>query len=97
MNFEFIRLVRTPSSERYMAQIFGKDLASFDLHFRTNGLVDGTVVIFEEMQFDETLIPLLLKQFDEKVLPDVSLNDKNLAFTVLRGSFIGVFQADKTS
>lgn len=96
MNFNFCRALRTPSSERFVLQQDGRDFGAVDLHYLANGTVAGTVVIFEDAGINDSQISDLLKSIDETLLPDVSLHDENLVFTVVRGRVVGSFtpQAD---
>jgi hypothetical protein len=47
MNLTWKRTLRTASSERFLAQRDGKDLAAVDLHYLANGTVAGTVIILK--------------------------------------------------
>jgi hypothetical protein len=51
MNLTWKRTLRTPSSERFLAQRGGNDVAAVDLHYLTNGTIAGnltyTVVLGE--------------------------------------------------
>jgi len=47
MNLTWKRTLRTASSERFLAQRGGNDVAAVDLHYLTNGTVAGTVIILK--------------------------------------------------
>lgn len=89
---QFIRILRTPSSERYLVQLpAGTDAGALELHFLADGHVAGTLILFEETRLSEQAVAELLKEIDDVLLPDVSLEDKNLSFTVVVGSVMGTF------
>ena len=44
MNLTWKRTLRTASSERFLAQRDGKDVAAVDLHYLASGTVAGTVI-----------------------------------------------------
>lgn len=87
------RSLRTGSSERFLAVRDGNDIAAVDLHYLRNGTVAGTVILLKEAGWKEADIPDLLKSLDEDFLPDVSLDDGNLNYTVVVGEIIGNFEA----
>jgi len=63
----------------------GTDAAAMDIHFLADGTVDATVVVIEGGPVGEADVP------DEILLPQVSLDDKKLAFTVILGRSLGAF------
>lgn len=91
MNLATIRVLRTPASERFLVLNEGQDIAALDLHFLTDGRVAGTLSIFENTGIQEAEIESILKYLDHALLPDVSVEDGNLVFTVLIGKVIGNF------
>ncbi len=92
MDFNLIRLLRTVSSERFVLQTAqGQDAAAVDLHYARDGRVAGTVFVFDDGGITDEMIPDLLQYLDEVLLPDVSLDEQNLSFTVVRGRVIGDF------
>lgn len=94
--YHLIRTLRTASSERYLIQDQNQeDAAALDLHFLANGFVAGTVTLFDNGGVSEEDVPALLTWLDESLLPDVSIEDKNLAFTVVRGSVLGDYVPDE--
>lgn len=93
---KFVRLLRTSSSERFLAQnAAGKDVAALDIHYLADGRVSGTLSLFDDSGVSESQIPSLLEQIDEVLLPDVSFKDRNLSFTVVVGKVVGSFEANE--
>jgi len=91
-----IRLLRTPSSERFLLQERERDCGALDLHYLSDGSVHATVIIYEG-GIAESDVPNLLTQIDENLLPSVSLDDKKLIFTVVMGRVLGAYEAEKQS
>ncbi len=91
-----IRVLRTMSSERILLQREdGQDCAAVDLHYLRDGSVAGTVFLFEDGGVTDEMAPALLQFIDEALLPEVSLDECNLSFTVVRGHVVGDFQRDR--
>ncbi|MEI8106977.1 MAG: hypothetical protein WCI46_04105 [Verrucomicrobiota bacterium] len=88
------RTLRTPSSERFLAQRSGEDVAAVDLHYLANGTVAGTVILLKTAQWKEEDVPNLLKSLDEDFLPDVDLAHGNLTYTVVIGEIFGNWEAE---
>jgi hypothetical protein len=91
---EFVRLLRTESSERHLLRRNSDDFAALDLHYLRDGTVQASLLIFEGSGFDEAAIPELLTNIDEVLLPEVQLDHKNLTFTVAIARVLGAFQAE---
>ncbi len=92
IDVEFIRTLRTATSERFIVQARGgNDAAACDLHFLENGSVAGTVTIFEDGVFDNNQTERLLNLIDSHLLPSVSVEEGNLSFTVVVGRVVGNF------
>ena len=90
-----IRALRTPSSERYLLQMqAGQDSGALDLHYLPNGNITGTLTVFDHAGINPDQIPDVLRYLDEILLPDVSLDDKHLHFTVVIGKVVGDFAQD---
>jgi hypothetical protein len=89
------RTLRTPSSERFLAQKGGADVAALELHYLENRTVAGTVIILKGAGIGEADVPKLLATIDEDLLPDFDLDDGNLSFTVVLGEVLGNFEASK--
>jgi hypothetical protein len=87
------RALRSPSSERFLAQREGKDAAAVDLHYLQDGTVAGTVVILEGNGLDESNITELLHSLDDEFLPGVDLGSGSLTFTVVIGKVLGNYEA----
>jgi hypothetical protein len=89
----FIRTIRTPSSERFIVQAKeGKDAGVLELHYLQNGKVAGTVILFEQSQISDATLPELLKTIDEVLLPEVSIEHNQISFTVVRGRVVGNYE-----
>ena len=93
MTLSWKRTLRTPSSERFLAQRGGNDVAAVDLHYLANGTVAGTVIILKDTGLDESHIQELLSSLDEEFLPDVDLAEGNLTYTVVLGEVLGNWEA----
>lgn len=91
MDFDIVRVLRTPHSERFILRDKGVDFGALDIHFRPNGMADGTLILFDESRASEEQVAELLSQIDERMLPDVSVEKKSLAFTVVVGRVLGAF------
>lgn len=87
------RALRSPSSERFVAQRDGKDAAAVDLHYLQDGTVAGTVIILEGSGLDESHIAELLHSLDDEFLPGVDLGSGSLTFTVVVGKVLGNYEA----
>jgi len=97
MDILIVRLLRTPSSERLLLRRDSNDFASLDLHYLPSGAVHGTLAIFDDSLVREADVPDLLAKIDEMLLPEVSLDKKNLTFTVVIGHVLGAFAAEQTA
>lgn len=93
MSQDFVRLLRTPTSERFLLRRAGTDVAALDLHYLPVGTVQATLIVFEHSGILESEIPSILTHIDEVLLPDVSLDDRKLLFTVVVGRVLGSFEA----
>jgi hypothetical protein len=87
------RALRSPSSERFLAHVDGKDAAAVDLHYLQDGTVAGTVIILEGAGLDESHITQLLHSLDDEFLPSVDLGSGSLSFTVVIGKVLGNYEA----
>ena len=68
------------------------DIAALDIHYLEDGRVNATLIAFDGM-IEESEIADLLARVDEILLPDVSMDDKKLVFTVVLGRVLGAFEA----
>lgn len=93
VGIQFLRSLRTPSSERFIIHRSNQDVAAVDLHFRPDGVTDGTVTVFNDVEggLAESEVPQLLEQIDEILLPHGSLQEQTVAFTVVIGRVLGAF------
>jgi hypothetical protein len=93
---KLIRTFRTLTSERFLVQKQeGQDSAAIDLHYLNDGHVVGTVFLFEHAGIEDAHVPEFLRHIDEALLPAVSLEERTLTFTVVRGHVVGDFRPDK--
>ncbi len=95
MNLTWKRTLRTPSSERFLAQLGGADAAAIDLHYLANGTVAGTVILLKGAGIEAPQIEELLSAFDDEFLPDVDLDHGNLTYTVVLGEVLGNWEAER--
>lgn len=77
------RTLRTPSSERLLGVLDGRDAVAVDLHFLPDGSVAGTVTVVEGAGISGDLVPALLASIDDDFLPGVDLDEGGVTFTVV--------------
>jgi len=66
---KFVRAFRTPSSERFIVQTKdAQDSAVLELHYLPSGNVSGTVIIFDESEISDAMVPDLLRTIDEMTI-----------------------------
>jgi len=93
MKVHFTRTLRTSSSERFLIHADnGKDVAALDLHYLELQRVVGTLTVLDPGAIPEAKVAELLREIDEKLLPDASIEDGKLSFTVVSGHVVGTFQ-----
>ena len=97
MTVDFIRSLRTPSSERFILKDAGGDIGALDLHYLRDGTVQATLILIEAAGTPESQVPALLTHIDEVLLPEVSLDDRKLVFTVVMGRVLGAFESQRGS
>ncbi len=90
------RLLRTLTSERFLATRGGNDIAAVDLHYLSSGHVTGTVFLFQSAGWKETQVSEVLTSLDESMLPDVDLDSGSLTYTVVHGEVWGNFEASQS-
>jgi len=93
-HFDVTRVLRTPHSERFVLLRHNQEFAALELHYLLNGTVAGTVIIYQDAQLQESEIPSLLTQIDDRLLPEVDISEHNLFFTVVVGKVLGSFQPE---
>lgn len=93
MTFDITRTLRTPYSERFLLSDSGVDFAALDVHYLLDGRVNATLTVFDSAKVAEADVPGLLSEIDERLLPDVSVEESSLTFTVVIGKVIGAFTA----
>jgi hypothetical protein len=87
-----IRTLRTQSSERFILQaVEGQDSAVVELHYLPSGNVAGTLIIFEGGALANVEIHEVLRQIDEMLLPEISVEHHKVSFTAVRGQVVGDF------
>jgi hypothetical protein len=69
----------------------GQDEAALELHYLPDCRVTGTLILLSTGNCTDAQIPELLKEIDEVLLPDVSIEEGNLSFTVVRGAIAGSY------
>jgi hypothetical protein len=89
----FVRLLRTPSSERFLLQLADRDAAVLDLHYLGDHTVQASLLVYDGAGLGESDVPALLERIDEILLPEVRLDDKTLTFTVAVGRVLGAYEA----
>jgi hypothetical protein len=78
---------------RFLLQLTeGEDAAAVDLPYLRDGSVAGTVFLFEGGGITDDRAPELLQYIDRALLPEVSLDEHNLSFTVVRGRVLGDYR-----
>jgi hypothetical protein len=95
---EFKRVLRTLTSERFVAVRGGVDVAAVDLHYLDSGQVAGTVVLLAGGGggglWTEANVGPFLQTLDETLLPTVDIASGSLTFTVVHGEVWGNFEPD---
>jgi hypothetical protein len=87
------RLLRTLTSERFIASRGKDDVAAVDLHYLASGHVSGTVFLFKAAGWQEADVADVLRSLDETMLPEVDLASGSLTYTVVHGDVWGNFEA----
>jgi len=77
------RTLRTPSSERLLGMVDGRDAVAVDLHFLPDGTAAGTVTVVEGCGIERDLVPDLLERIDDDFLPGIDLDEGGVMFTVV--------------
>jgi hypothetical protein len=95
MKIEFVRTLRTPYSERFLLVKNSFDIGAMDIHYRLDGTAAATLIILEDSTIPDAELPALLTKIDEVLFPEISVVEKNLFFTVVRGKVIGTFLPEK--
>ena len=90
----WIRTLRTPSSERFLALRDAIEVAAVDLHYLSTGTVSGTVILLKSANWRDEDIQPLLSSLDEDLLPDVDLARGTLTYTVVIGEIVGNYEAN---
>ena len=82
-SIHFKRTLRTPSSERLLGMLAGRDAVAVDLHFLPDGSAAGTVTVLEGAGLAGDDLPALLERIDDDFLPGIDLDDGGVTFTVV--------------
>lgn len=77
------RTLRTPSSERWLGMLEGRDAVALDVHFLPDGTAAGTVTVVEGGGIDAQSVPGLLERFDDDFLPGIDLDEGGVSLTVV--------------
>jgi hypothetical protein len=93
MNIDYVRALRTSHSERFIVRKAGVDSGIVDLHYLADGTVQGMFVVFDGAGITDSEIPKVITHIDEILLPDVSLDDHKLLFTVVVGRVHGSYES----
>jgi hypothetical protein len=91
---QFVRLLRTSSSERFALRRRDEDMAVLDLHYLGDRTVQATLILFEDAGVSTEQAPALLTEIDEVLLPEARLDNHTLIFTVVSGRVLGAFTAN---
>ena len=89
----WIRTLRTPSSERLLGSIEGRDAVAVDLHFLQDGAVTGTVTVLDGCGIGDKDLAALLAQIDDDFLPGVDLDEGGVTFTVVFARAVESFES----
>ena len=81
----FSRLLRTPYSERYVLHVEEKDFAALDIHYMLSGQIAATLIILDEKMCPQSNVSELLEFIDRHLLPEASVEEGTLTFTVVYG------------
>lgn len=92
MTIEYVRVFRTASSERYFLRSQGVELGCLDLHYLANGTVQALLILYEGTSGLGYDINFLLRHIDDVLLPEVSMEDSKLLYTVFHGRALGAFE-----
>jgi hypothetical protein len=87
------RTLRTPSSERLLGELDGRDAVAVDLHFLQDGSVAGTVTLVDGGGIAREAVPELLTRIDDDFLPGVDLDEGGVVFTVVVASAAESFES----
>jgi hypothetical protein len=91
MTIEYVRAFRTPSSERFFLRSFGVDFGCLELHYLMNGTVQALLILYQDAARPTEDIGAILKDIDDVLLPEVSLDDLKLLYSVFIGRAAGSF------
>ena len=97
MAIQFARVLRTPHSERYLLSEGEREFAALDLHYLADSRIAGTLVLFDGAATDETAVARLLRLIDEQLLPDASIENGDIVFTVVVGRMLATFRPQQES
>ena len=91
MTIEYVRAFRTPSSERFFLRHLGGEFGCLELHYLMNGTVQALLILYDEAVRPTEDVGTILKDIDDVLLPEVSLDDLKLLYTVFVGRAAGSF------
>ena len=87
------RTLRTPSSERLLGELDGRDAVAVDLHLLPDGTAAGTVTLVDGAGIGRDAVPELLARIDDDFLPGVDLDEGGVVFTVVFASAAESFES----
>lgn len=92
MKVDFIRHVRTSSSEVYGILENDIMIGRLDLHFSNDGRIDGLVIFSKQLSKEDEL--KLCQKIDIEIVDEAELDDNNFCITFATVSNINVFGKD---
>ena len=92
MTIEYVRAFRTPSSERFFLRHLGAEFGCLELHYLMNGTVQALLILYEDAPKPTEDVGAILKHIDDVLLPEVSLEDLKLLYSVFTGRAAGAFE-----
>ena len=91
MKYNFIRENRGASSDVYaiIEKESDKIKGRLDLHFFSDGAIEGLVVFTEEISSENELI--LIQQIDSELVPQAIIYDGNFSISFVKSSEVKVY------
>ncbi len=74
MKIYWKRTLRTPSSERFTAQLDEVDIAAVEIHYNLNEILSGSLKIIEKSCRSLTNIKKIIDSLNQQIFPDVDLS-----------------------
>ncbi len=91
MKFDFKRENRGASSDVYsIVESHGNNIKGrLDLHFFSNGVIEGLVVFTEKISEKDEL--MMVEKIDKDLVPQAIINDKNFSITFVKSSEVKIY------